>query len=624
MLRFWSQLSMGSLALACCTTALIVLFLPLGTSDDRLVPGKPLFPGSTIVSDGGAFVLGFFNPSNSTPTKLYLGIWYNNIPELTVVWVANRENPAINTTSSTPMLSLANNSNLVLSQGDSHVLWTTTNVATVLGLSTPTAVLLDTGNLIIRSSNGTTLWESFEHRADTFLPGMKLRMKYNTRNIDERIVSWKGPSDPSRGRFSYGSDPDMPFQSFLLDGERSVARMTPWTGNLVTSQRQNKPTPGTNISDIIMYQAIVNNGDEVYFTYSFSDGAPPSRFVLIYSGEYQLQSWNNSASAWAVLWKWPSAECNYYSYCGLYGYCDETVSPVPTCKCLDGFEPANMEEWTSGKFSGGCRRKEQIHGCGGNFLALPMMKSPDKFSLVGGGQSTMEECAGECHRNCSCVGYVYRNVSGAISRGDSTACLVWVEELVDTSKLRVDQGGETFYLRLAGMDAAGKRTKSNAVWIVLPVLGSGVLVLICILLAWLKLKGKNKIHRNPKKKRLDGTSISNDAVDGNSPHVQDFPFVGLEEIALATDSFSETCMIGHGGFGKVYKGILAGQEVAIKRLSRDSQQGTKEFRNEVILIAKLQHRNLVRLLGCCDERDEKLLIYEYLPNKSLDVTLFDD
>ncbi|KAG4907718.1 hypothetical protein GYH30_055815 [Glycine max] len=98
----------------------------------------------------------------------------------------------------------------------------------------------------------------------------------------------------------------------------------------------------------------------------------------------------------------------------------------------------------------------------------------------------------------------------------------------------------------------------------------------------------------------------------------------LAKIEAATNRFAKENMIGKGGFGEVYRGILLdGQEIAVKRLTGSSRQGAVEFKNEVQVIAKLQHRNLVRLLGFCLEDDEKILIYEYVPNKSLDYFLLD-
>ncbi|XP_076898203.1 cysteine-rich receptor-like protein kinase 10 [Bidens hawaiensis] len=101
-------------------------------------------------------------------------------------------------------------------------------------------------------------------------------------------------------------------------------------------------------------------------------------------------------------------------------------------------------------------------------------------------------------------------------------------------------------------------------------------------------------------------------------------FFDLQTLQLATDSFSDSNRLGHGGFGPVYKGVLGnGDQVAIKKLSLTSRQGIREFTNEVKSLLKIQHKNLVMLLGCCVQGPEKMLVYEYLPNRSLDYILFD-
>ncbi|OQU89883.1 hypothetical protein SORBI_3002G289300 [Sorghum bicolor] len=581
--------------------AALLLFAALCTSDDRLVPDKPLLPGTTIISDGGEFAFGFFAPSNSTPEKLYLGIWYNNIPRFTVVWVANRATPAIS--SSTPSLVLTNNSNLVLSDANGRVLWTTNTTTAPRSNSTTGLVLMNTGNLVLRSPSGKILWQSFDHPTDTLLPGMKIWRSHKT-DEGNRLVSWKDPEDPSTGTFSFGVETDLFVQPFIWNGSRPLWRSSVWTGYTISSQVYQLNTSS------LMYLAYVDTVDEISIVFTMSEGAPPMRAVMSYSGRMELLGWNrNLSDDWTVHITWPdSSECSRYAYCGPSGYCDYTEA-TPACKCLDGFQPTDEGEWSSGKFSQGCRRKDPLR-CSDGFLAMPGMKVPDKFVRIR--KRTLVECVAECSSNCSCLAYAYANLNSSESNADVTRCLVWIgDQLVDTQKIGMmssyffntagAEAEETLYLRVANM--SGKRTKTNATKIVLPIFISAIL-LTSILLVWI-CKFRDEIRER------------------NTSRDFELPFLKFQDVLVATNNFSPTFMIGQGGFGKVYKGALeGGQEVAIKRLSRDSDQGIQEFRNEVILIAKLQHRNLVRLLGCCVEGDEKLLIYEYLPNRSLDAMIF--
>ncbi|WJX15826.1 hypothetical protein P8452_05926 [Trifolium repens] len=137
-----------------------------------------------------------------------------------------------------------------------------------------------------------------------------------------------------------------------------------------------------------------------------------------------------------------------------------------------------------------------------------------------------------------------------------------------------------------------------------------------------KSKNNNLRLRRPKKRFEE---IQEEEEDGEDKIEISEPLqFNFNTICSATNDFSNSNKLGEGGFGIVYKGRLSnGEEIAVKRLSVNSGQGDSEFKNEVVLVAKLQHRNLVRLLGFCLEGRERVLVYEFVHNKSLDYFIFD-
>ncbi|KAI8567460.1 hypothetical protein RHMOL_Rhmol02G0123600 [Rhododendron molle] len=136
-------------------------------------------------------------------------------------------------------------------------------------------------------------------------------------------------------------------------------------------------------------------------------------------------------------------------------------------------------------------------------------------------------------------------------------------------------------------------------------------------LAWMRAAGQ--LFRASSQHGMH--NAGEDATQSQSADSLKFDFA---TVRAATNDFSNSNMLGRGGFGSVYKGKLPnGQEIAVKRLDGCSEQGEREFKNEIVLMARLQHINLLRLLGFCFEGKEKLLIYEFVPNASLDRFIFD-
>ncbi|KAJ6843627.1 receptor-like serine/threonine-protein kinase SD1-8 [Iris pallida] len=574
---------------------------------DTITPTQPLADNETLVSSDGSFALGFFTPS-ATASR-YVGIWYNKIPSRDIVWVANRGNPVID---SAGQLSVAANGTLIITdQKSTAVVWSAAGDPTA-GLVSPVAQLLDNGNFVVKGGdggNGSYAWQGFDHPTDTLLPGMKLGVDRTT-GLNRTLTAWKSKNDPSPGEFYAAVD---------IRGDPEVYL---WAGS--NKQWRSGPSVGIGASgsaDRGFSVRFVDNDQEVAYSQVVTDKSIVSRVVVNQSGLIQHALWSWETSQWNISWYAPSGKCDAVGECGTYGVCNANDSPA-LCQCLQGFVPSNQREWDLRNWGDGCVRSTNLtctNGTTDGFMVVPGVKLPVSSNAVVNMSLSLDECEAKCLKNCSCTAYASANISSADGKG----CVMWVEELLDISK--VSTSGRNLYVRLSAGDlASGKRKTlwSRASWPLFVATCDLLLVLLTIYLTCVF----RRIWNRRRRRRATPYAINffNEQFDeGGTGNDFDLPILDFATVEAATDYFSTANKLGEGGYGPVYKGVLSdGQEIAVKRLAKTSLQGTEEFKNEVILIAKLQNRNLVRLLGCCIEREERLLIYEYMINKSLDAFLF--
>ncbi|KAI3748623.1 hypothetical protein L6452_11842 [Arctium lappa] len=554
------------------------------------------------------YEMGFFSPANSD--NRYLGIWFKKIATGTVVWVANREFPLSNRSGT---FKVTSEGLLLLSCCGDTVIWSST-YSELIRYINPVAQLLDTGNFVVKEGNSTDntnfIWQSFYYPGDTLLPGMKLGKDFVTGTI-RNLTSWKSPNDPSLGQYVDYVDTNGYPQTFMRQGLVPRVRIGPWNGIRFSGLPNEMPNP-------IYSGEFVVNQREVYYKFELTSSVV-QMVRLKWDGSIAMLHWSNRSQDWIITTNALMDMCSGYGLCGPYGTCN--INKYPSCSCMEGFEPKRPDEWKITDWSSGCQLKTPLDRRDGEvFWKIRGMKFPDTRHSWYNPSMTLGECEIACRKNCSCTAYANLD----IRRGGS-GCLLWFGELMD---LKVCEESQDLYIRmpaslLTDEDLTVFQSGLNKTFRVLTVVLSILLVLLGTSIAvYACCKKKRRSYMKGRGRRVHAIDKRYSDVEKEDLQLN---FFSLSQIAKATNNFSINNKLGEGGFGPVYKGVLEnGQEIGVKQLSKTSEQGYDEFYNEVVCVARLQHRNLVKLLGYCMDGDERILIYEYMPNKSLDLYLFDE
>lgn len=552
-------------------------------------------------SPSGDFAFGFQKIGQD---GFLLAIWLNKIPEKTVVWSANGNN-LVQEGSKVELTKLG----LILNDPKGIQIWK----SEISGTGVDHGAMLDTGNFVLANQNSTSLWESFNEPTDTLLPtqtlagGMRLVARYSEVNY-------------SSGRYHFAMQTDgnlvLYTRPFPLDGNNYAywSSVTVGVGYAVIF----------NQSGFIFLEA--ENGTILNMLSSKASSTQDfyQRAILEYDGVFRQyvypKSSGSSSRGWNMMWTQsstsiPSNICTSIreetggGACGYNSYCVLGNDQRPHCYCPNGYTLIDANDEMVG-----CKPTFEPQSCDedsrdvDHFDFYSMDNADWPFSDYEYFQGVTEDwCRKACLGDCFCTVAIFRN-------GEC-----W-KKIIPLSNGRIDPsvGGKALIKvrhdnstsNLSGTDSK-KKGPSTLVIIGSVLLSSSVflnvLVLLAAFLAFSHFYKKVKVFRRDR--FIPGMNL------------QIFTY---EELERATNGFKE--QLGIGAFSTVFKGVLTLDDseilIAVKKLDNVVKEGEKEFKAEVTAIGRTNHKNLVQLIGFCNEGQNRLLVYEFMSSGSLANFLF--
>ncbi|XP_031284008.1 G-type lectin S-receptor-like serine/threonine-protein kinase CES101 [Pistacia vera] len=545
------------------------------TPRDSIMPGKPLTDGETLVSAYGKFRLGFRGFSRHR----YLGIWYHRTDSTDyykeIIWVANRNNPILGTGSNLTIDSTDGNLKILPNGTDPIV------ISSIQAAGNTSATLLETGNFVLYEmnsdgSNRRVLWQSFDHPTDTLLPGMKIGVNLQTGH-KWFLQSWISYYSAAQGSFTLSMDPNVSNQ-LIMSWRGDVYRTSGyWLNGHFNSSR-----PWATGTYKFNY---TSNEVEKFFTYSLIQESDVSFPMIKMNFDGSLTDHG----------EYPLSQCDYRTLI-------RTSRSGNYAACWNGKIPS-------------CR--SSVNSFNGNYGFM----SGDGFKFKESDNMTFADCFAKCFSNCSCVAFATTLSGGCEIWGTETNFTetetnftdflifgnrvrpIFTEAKPEIHEVPKEKNGSLSIIAIAGallaivycpMSYLGRRLKYNREryeqkwwkFLIIVIAIALVLPVLCYLCYLIWRNSKAKVERIRNRRKLLGelggdVSLPLTSGDGRTEEkdqnvTHKLKLFDFQTIAAATNNFSTSQL----------------------------------------------HNNLVRLLGCSLHGEERILVYEYMPNKSLDFFIF--